>query len=98
MHPSDQDEFRQGRSCADSVTSLSLKLEEAFSEGNEVLAAFLDIKGAFPTVNIDVLLYKLEKFGFSSSVIRLVCHLTHRRFIHSECLGDDVRFSYTRLS
>lgn len=54
--PPNQDGFRQGRSCADCVSCLAHKVEEAFSQKKDVLAAFLDIEAAFPGVNVDILL------------------------------------------
>lgn len=92
--PNSQHGFRQGRSCTDSLMNLSLKVDEAFLESKNVIAAFLDVKGTFDNVNIDILLTKLYEIGFSDSIIEFVKFLTHSRSIHTDCLGDDHRLAY----
>ncbi|CAK9801061.1 Probable RNA-directed DNA polymerase from transposon X-element [Anthophora plagiata] len=52
--PSNQHGFRKGRSCIDNLTGLALKVNEAFLEKKVVIAAFLDVQGAFDNVNIDI--------------------------------------------
>lgn len=92
--PDSQHGFRQGRSCTDSLLNLTLKVDEALLDGENVVAAFLDVKGAFDNVNIDILLAELSKLGCSDTVIEFVKFLTHSRFIHADCLEDDVRSTY----
>ena len=40
---------------------LTINVEEAFIKNKSILAVFLDVKGAFDNVNIDILTLKLEK-------------------------------------
>ena len=71
-----------------------LKVDEAFLEGKNVVAAFLDVKGAFDNVNVDILLDELSSLGCSDSIIEFVKFLTHCRYIHADCLEDDIRTAY----
>ena len=92
--PASQHGFRQGRSCTDSLTNLSLKVDEAFLESRSVLAAFLDVKGAFDNVNIDILLSKITEIGCSDKIIEFVKFLTHCRYIHANYLEEEYRIAH----
>ncbi|OXU18419.1 hypothetical protein TSAR_013056 [Trichomalopsis sarcophagae] len=61
--PANQSGFRKGKSCADNLTSLTLKIDEAFSDKKSVPADFLDVNGAFDHVNIDILFKRLASIG-----------------------------------
>ena len=63
-----------------------MKIEEAFIEIKEVLAAFLDVKKAFDNVNIDILLEKHSQIGCSEKILKYVKFLTYYRFIHTNFL------------
>lgn len=86
--PPSQHGFRKGKSCMDNLAQLTLKVDEAFIEKKEVLAAFLDVHGAFDNVNIDILLTKLASFGCSANLMKFVKFITHERFIFSDHSGD----------
>lgn len=81
--PKSQTGFRKGRSCTDNLTNLSCFVQEGFSEKKDTLAVFLDVKGAFPNVNSDILLQRLADIGCSSSILKFVKFLTHSRKIFS---------------
>ncbi|XP_033212423.1 uncharacterized protein LOC117170017 [Belonocnema kinseyi] len=57
--PNSQPEFRKGQSTTDNLTNFLVYAEEAFANKNSVIAAFLDVTGAFDKVLIDILLQKL---------------------------------------
>ena len=59
--PSSQTDFRKGTSYIDNLMRLTINVEEAFIKNKSILAVFLDVKGAFDNVNIDILTLKLEK-------------------------------------
>uniref|UniRef100_A0ABD2W5Y8 Reverse transcriptase domain-containing protein n=1 Tax=Trichogramma kaykai TaxID=54128 RepID=A0ABD2W5Y8_9HYME len=92
--PDSQHGFRQGHSCADGLVNMSLKIEEAFAEKKQVLAVFLDVKGAFDNVNIELLLFKLKEQGCSVRIIEYVKHISHNRRIHASCPGPDFRYAH----
>ncbi|KAL7296798.1 hypothetical protein TKK_0010198 [Trichogramma kaykai] len=73
---------------------MSLKIEEAFAEKKQVLAAFLDVKGAFDNINIELLLFKLKRQGCSAHIIEYVKHIAHNRRMHASCLGPDFRYAH----
>lgn len=92
--PSSQFGFRKGKSCLDNITNLTLKVDEAFSQKKEVLAAFLDVQGAFDNVSIDILLAKLASFGCSTNLIKFVKFISHERLIFSADSGDEFSVAY----
>ncbi|XP_058800080.1 uncharacterized protein LOC131669309 [Phymastichus coffea] len=89
--PDFQTGFRKGQSTIDNLIGLTLEVEEAFSEGKEVLAAFLDIQGAFDNVNVEILLDKLAAVGCPLIFIKFIQHLTWDRIICSDILGENIR-------
>lgn len=89
--PNSQNGFRKGKSATDSTVNLALKVEEAFAEKKSVIAAFLDVEGAFDNVNIDILLRKLLDFGCSKSVLKFVKFILHERFIYTGFHGNECR-------
>ena len=89
--PKNQAGFRKGKSCADNLTMLTLKIEEAYLERKNVLAAFLDVQGAFDNINTDILLTKLAAIGCSEAVVRFIQFLTHERIIYTDSNTHEFR-------
>ncbi|XP_076658781.1 uncharacterized protein LOC143362464 [Halictus rubicundus] len=81
--PPSQQGFRKGRSCSDNLVNLTLKIEEAFMEKSEVLAAFLDVQGAFDNVDCNILLARLADLGSPRNLLLFIKFLTHERQIYS---------------
>ena len=92
--PKSHSGFRKGRSCADNLTDFTFSVQKAFSNKQHVLAAFLDVHSAFPSVNNDILLSKLAKVGCSQKMISFVKFLTYERLIHIDILQDNHRKVY----
>lgn len=59
-----------------------------------MLAAFLDVKGAFDGVIIDILLQKLASIGCPKNLVSFIKFLTSERFIHTNTTGDLPRMVY----
>ena len=92
--PVSQSGFRAGNSCINNLTNLALTVKEAFLDNAEVLAVFLDVKGAFDNVCIDILLEKLAEISCPSNLINFIHFLMHARFIHTNSPEDKVRSTY----
>lgn len=58
-----QNGFRPGRSTMDSLSNLTTKIYEAFTEGKVMAVLFADVKGAYPNVQPKLLQKKLLKMG-----------------------------------
>lgn len=72
--------FRGGKSTNDAVHVLLNKIVENLDSGKKSLAIFLDIKKAFDTVSIPLLLRKLESIGVRGIPLKLMeDYLTDRR-------------------
>lgn len=63
--------FRRGLSTEDAILALTSSVTETLDKGGKCLAVFLDLKKAFDTVSIPILLHKLEKIGIRGSPLLL---------------------------
>lgn len=89
--PESQSGFRKGKSCIDNLTNLALNINETLMKNKSLLAAFLDVRGAFDNVNIDILLEKLANIGCSENILLFVKFLTQERNIYTDEIGDSYR-------
>ena len=89
--PNSQTGFRKGMSCLNNLTNLNIKIKESFSEKKELLAAFLDVKGAFDSVIIDILLQNLASLGCPKNLVYFIKFLTSERIIYTSMSGDSPR-------
>lgn len=55
--------FRRGVSTEDAICALSSRVTELLDQGQKCLAVFLDLKKAFDTVSLSILIQKLEYIG-----------------------------------
>ena len=76
--PSSQFGFRKNRSTQDSITILWAHLQSSLSNGSFSITVFLDIKGAFDNVDINILISVLTNLGvsykFASIIYELFSH------------------------
>jgi Reverse transcriptase (RNA-dependent DNA polymerase) len=54
---------RPGRTTTDSIHMLTKTVKDTWHKGQVVSALFLDVKGAFPSVDIDRLIHNMRKCG-----------------------------------
>ena len=56
---------RPGRTTMDSIHMLTKTVKDAWRKGQVISALFLDVKGAFPSVDINRLIHNIRKRGIS---------------------------------
>ena len=89
--------FRKKISTEDAVTSLTSLLIKNLDTGKKCLAAFLDLKKAFDTVSIPILVRKLEHLGIRGTTLALFhSYLTERtqRVKIGQYISDDVNVTF----
>ncbi len=68
IYPEEQNGFRQNRSCAEHVFTLTTILRNKQSKGESTYVAYLDAEKAFDIVDCNLLLYKLLTNGIYGHV------------------------------
>lgn len=89
--------FRKGLSTEDAVTALSSLVTEQLDSGFKCLTVFLDLKKAFDTVSVPLLISKLEKAGIRDIPLKLLeDYLTSRKqkVKVGELIGGDADVTY----
>lgn len=59
----EQSGFRQGHSCETALNGILYEWKKEIDSGNSIIAVFLDFKRAFETLDISILLEKLQIYG-----------------------------------
>ena len=77
--PSYQFEFRRGRSAMDAVAMVTTDILEGFGCGESVVAASVEIKGAFNSVLPAVISDQLGRLGLSKEIQNFITYITSRR-------------------
>ena len=62
--------FRKNHSTSHAIIALVEKVSKALDTGKCVVGVFLDLKKAFDTVDHDILLHKLEKYGIKDNLLQ----------------------------
>jgi retron-type reverse transcriptase len=76
----DKNGFRRGRSCHLALDTIVDSAKNNLDKKNHVVAVFLDFSKAFDTIDHDLLLSKLNKYGFSDNAYNLnKDYLTNRK-------------------
>lgn len=71
--------FRQGVSTEDAVTALSNLIVNHVDKGRKCITVFLDLKKAFDTVSVPILVHKLENIGVRGVPLALLIDYLHER-------------------
>lgn len=72
--------FRKGVSTEDAVTSLTTLIAEQLDKGRKCLSIFIDLKKAFDTVSVPILIRKLEKIGVRGTTLSIFLdYLSNRK-------------------
>ena len=84
--------FRSGHNTTMAVAELYENVLKAYDNGDATCAVFLDLSKAFDSVNHDIILHKLYKYGVRGNVWRLIkSYLTSRKqFVFDNNACSDV--------
>jgi hypothetical protein len=74
-----QSGFRKSHSCETSVQTVLSTWRHDADSGNLTIAAFLDFKRAFETIDRKSLIVKLRKYGFGEESLNLIDSFLHER-------------------
>jgi hypothetical protein len=64
--------FRKGKSTEDAILNLTTLISKEVENGKKCLATFLDLKKAFDTVSVPILVKKLERIGIRGKPLGLL--------------------------
>lgn len=76
-----QNGFRKGRTTLDNLTILKNDIHFGFFNRTITTAIFIDIKGAYDNINIDILAHKLKEMKIRSKIINIINNISHSRTI-----------------
>jgi hypothetical protein len=76
----DQHGFREGRSCHLALNTFVDYAKRKLDSKKHVIAIFLDFSKAFDTIDHQLLMIKLEKYGFSPNALELMKNYLSNRF------------------
>ena len=91
--------FRRGKGTNDCLALLSTEMDIAFGKKQQMASVFLDNKGTFDSVSIEVLAEKLHYCGLPSRLYNFLINLLsekHMHFIRGSL--STMRFSYMGLA
>ena len=63
-----QNGFREKRSCIDTINSVTEFMRNEIERKNKGQACFIDLQKAFDTLDYEILMIKLEKYGFRVTI------------------------------
>ena len=72
--------FRKNHTTQDALLNMIEKWKQALEKGKKVGTIFMDLSKAFDTLNHNLLLAKLNAFGFSFNAIKFVQSYLSERF------------------
>ena len=81
-----QFEFRSKRSCVYAIAEITEEMRKGLDARKKVFSCFMDLSKAFDTVDHQILLYKIEKYGLRGKVFDIL----------KNCLKDRFQYIKTR--
>lgn len=88
LMPRSQYGFRKGKGTLDNMFTLHMDISSAIQKKQTVVAAFLDVKGAYDNVNTTILLNKLARIGIPSRMIYGISTMIAQRTIYVRFKGN----------
>ena len=64
--------FREKRSCIDAISSVTEFMRNEIEAINKGQACFIDLQKAFDTLDYEILMFKLEKYGFRGTILEIL--------------------------
>ena len=90
--------FRRGKGTNDCLAMLSTEIQLAYAHKEQMASVFLDIKGAFDSVSVEVLTEKLHLRGLSPNLNNFLHNLlSEKRMLFSHSDSTTSRISYMGL-
>lgn len=77
--------FRRGRGTNDCLALLSSEIQLAYAQKNQMASVFLDIKGAFDSVSIEILSNKLHSRGLPPLLNNILYNLLSEKQLNFSC-------------
>lgn len=71
--------FRKGKCTEDAILDLTTLVSKHLDHGTKCLTVFLDLKKAFDTVSVPILVEKMEKIGIRGTPLSLLSNYLHDR-------------------
>ena len=72
--------FRSKRSCVHAIAEITEEMRKGLDARKEVFACFMDLSKAFDIVDLQILLYKIEKNGLRGKVFEILKNYLKDRF------------------
>ena len=79
--------FRKGHSTSHGITHVNERITDHLEKKRVCAALFIDLKSAFDTVDLNVLIKKLEHYGFRGKILNLLVSYLNSRKQYVKC-GD----------
>ena len=64
--------FREKRACMDAINSVTEFMRKEIEAKNEGQACFIDLQKTFDTLDHEILIVKLEKYGFRETILEIL--------------------------
>ena len=82
--------FRKGHSTSHGITHVHEQVIQSLEKKKVCALLFIDLKAAFDTVNVEILLTKLQHYGYRGKILKLLTSYLHDRkqFVFSDSISS----------